>query len=62
MNFFIFSLALICMVITLLVCTVGIVFMATGGERNEKYGTKLMAARVYMQAISLGLVALAFAT
>lgn len=60
MNYFIFSLALIAMLLTLLVCVAGIVLMATGGEKNRKYGTRLMAARVYMQAISLGLIALAF--
>ncbi len=48
------------MVATLLVCMTGIILMATGGELNRKYGVKLMAARVYLQAISVVLVALAF--
>lgn len=48
------------MVLTLIVCTIGIVLMANGGEANRKYGTKLMAARVYLQAISIVLVAIAF--
>jgi len=61
MNITIFILALIAMVATLVVCTAGIVLMAMGGETNSKYGTKLMAARVKMQAISLILIALAFA-
>jgi uncharacterized BrkB/YihY/UPF0761 family membrane protein len=60
MNIYVFIFALIFMVLTLLVCTVGIILMATGGEVNKKYGTKLMAARVYLQAISLALIAFAF--
>ncbi len=48
------------MLLTLLVCTAGIVLMASGGEMNRKYGTKLMAARVYLQAISLVLIVIAF--
>jgi hypothetical protein len=60
MNMSIFIAAVGFMLLTLLVCTLGIILMATGGKANRKYGTKLMAARVYLQAISLGLVALAF--
>jgi 5-bromo-4-chloroindolyl phosphate hydrolysis protein len=59
-NIPIFITALIFMVLTLVVCTLGIIFMAIGDDRNTKYGTKLMAARVYLQGISLSLVALAF--
>lgn len=50
------------MLLTLFVCTAGIVLMAGGGELNKKYGTKLMAARVALQGISLVFVALAFAS
>jgi uncharacterized membrane protein len=60
MNHTVFAIAGIFMLLTLLVCTAGIILMATGGEANKKYGTKLMAARVYLQAISIGLVAFAF--
>ena len=62
MNHTLFAIAGLFMLLTLLVCTVGIILMATGGEANKKYGTKLMAARVYLQAISIALVALAFAS
>lgn len=54
------TLAIIFMVFTLIACGAGIVLMASGGDLNRKYATKLMAARVYLQAISLGLIALAF--
>lgn len=62
MNVTIFLLAGFFMLLTLIVCGVGIFLMASGGEKNKKYGTKLMAARVYLQAISLLLVAFAFSS
>jgi hypothetical protein len=60
MNAPLFLIALVFMFATLIVCGAGIFFMATGGEMNRKYATKLMAARVYLQAISLVLIAIAF--
>ena len=60
MNPYLFLVALFFMVLTLAACTIGIVLMASGGELNKKYGTKLMAARVYLQAISLFAVVIAF--
>lgn len=60
MNYTLFVLTGIFMLLTLIVCTAGIILMATGGELNRKYGVKLMAARVYLQAISIVLVALTF--
>ena len=60
MDHTIFAIAGIFMLLTLVVCTVGIILMASGGDINKKYGTKLMAARVYLQAIAIGLIALAF--
>lgn len=62
MNHTIFAIAGIFMLMTLFVCTAGIVLMAGGGEMNRKYGTKLMAARVTLQGISIALIALAFAS
>ncbi len=50
------------MLLTLFVCTAGIVLMASGGELNRKYGTRLMSARVTLQGISILLIALAFAS
>ena len=60
MNTPIFIIALIFMLLTLLVCAAGIFLMAMGDEVNSKYGNKLMYARIYLQAITLVLVALAF--
>ena len=37
----------------------GIVSMTKGGEFNEKYGNKLMQARVYFQGLALLFFALA---
>jgi hypothetical protein len=61
MNHTLFAIAGVFMLMTLIVCTIGIILMAAGGEANRKYGVRLMAARVYLQAISIFLVALAFA-
>ncbi len=38
----------------------GIFSMAKGGEFNKKYGNKLMQARVWLQGLTLALLALAF--
>lgn len=62
MNHTIFFIAGIFMLLTLFVCTAGIVLMASGGELNRKYGTRLMSARVTLQGISILLIALAFAS
>ena len=48
------------MFLTALALGTGIVLMAKGGELNQKYGNKLMQARVWMQGIAIGLLALAF--
>jgi hypothetical protein len=39
----------------------GIILMARGGKANEKYGNKLMVARVTLQGLVLLLVAMLFA-
>ena len=46
----------------LVVLILGIVSMIKGGEFNEKYGNKLMQARVYLQGLALALLAIAFLT
>ena len=38
----------------------GIGVMIKGGKTNEKYGNKLMQARVMLQGVALALFALAF--
>ena len=48
----IFSLA------TLGVLIAGLIVMARGGKVSKKYSNKLMIARVVMQAIAIGVIAL----
>jgi hypothetical protein len=43
------------------VLAVGVISMARGGEFNQKYGNKLMQARVAAQALAVLLLFLAFA-
>lgn len=38
----------------------GIFSMAKGGEFNKKYGNKIMQARLWLQGLTLGLLALVF--
>ncbi|MEZ5813317.1 MAG: twin transmembrane helix small protein [Alphaproteobacteria bacterium] len=38
----------------------GLFAMVKGGEFNEKYGNKLMQARVLLQGLALALLALAY--
>ena len=44
----------------LAVMAIGIVSMIKGGDFNKKYGNKLMQARVVLQGLALGLLALAY--
>lgn len=60
MNSTIMIIAMICMLLTLLICFAGIFVMASGEEKAQKYGNKLMVMRVSMQALSIILIALAF--
>ncbi len=39
---------------------IGIFSMAKGGDFNKKYGNKLMQARVILQAVAIGLLAIAY--
>lgn len=43
------------------VLAVGVISMARGGEFNQKYGNKLMQARVAAQAAAVVLLLIAFA-
>ncbi len=49
----------IAMLATLGALGMGLFVMTRGGEFNEKYGNKLMQARVILQATALALFALA---
>lgn len=44
----------------LVVLVLGIILMATGGEKNRQYGNKLMGLRVSLQALALLLLAVLF--
>lgn len=48
------------MILTLAVLAVGMFAMIKGGEFNEKYGNKLMQARVLFQGLAIMLFVLAF--
>jgi len=50
------------MLATALALIVGIVLMARGGEANRKYGNKMMVARVALQALALGVLAVLLMT
>lgn len=53
---------IVAMLLTLAVLAIGMVSMIKGGEFNQKYGNRLMRARVILQGIALALFALAFMT
>lgn len=48
-----FILTIISMLIVLGILIAGLTVMTKGGELNEKYGNKLMRARVYMQGCAI---------
>ena len=50
---------IIAMFLTLAALGMGLFAMVKGGEFNQKYGNRLMRARVTLQAIALALFALA---
>ena len=56
-----FTVSIIILVLAVLgVLVIGIVSMLKGGEFNEKYGNKLMQARVGLQGLALLMMALAY--
>lgn len=50
----------VAMIALVIVMFVGIAFMAKGGALNDKYGNKLMFARVGLQVLVLVLVGVMF--
>ena len=52
----------VAMISTLIVLMIGIGAMLKGGKFNEKYGNKLMSARVILQGVALLFLALAILT
>lgn len=59
--FLIFLLIVACALV-LLSLAAGLIMMIRGGTLNEKYGNKLMQARVTMQGIALLLFAIIYLT
>ncbi len=55
-----FTLMIIAMLAALGALVIGVFGMAKGGAFNNKYGNKLMRARVFLQAGALALFILAF--
>lgn len=62
MSMFFFIAALICMFAVVAVLATGLIAMSRGGDFNEKYGNKLMQARVYLQGLTLVLLAASYFT
>ncbi len=62
MNSIFIILMAVAMISTLIVLIIGIAVMMKGGEFNQKYGNKLMSARVILQGIALLFLALAVLT
>lgn len=62
MSGFFFTAMIIAMLATLAVLGIGLVSFIKGGAFNEKYGNKLMRARVIMQGVALAMFALAVLT
>ena len=60
MNNFFTICMLLAMLAALSVLGLGIFSMAKGGDFNKKHGNKLMQARVILQGVALGLLALAY--
>jgi Hypoxia induced protein conserved region len=54
--------ALLAMVCVVGVLIIGLFSMVKGGAFNEKYGNKLMQARIALQGLALMLLALAYFT
>jgi hypothetical protein len=59
MSGFFFIAMIIAMLLTVAVLGMGLFSMVKGGEFNQKYGNRLMRARVIMQGVALALFALA---
>ena len=49
------------LLLVLAVLATGVISMARGGEFNQKYGNRLMQARIAAQAVAVLLLFLAFA-
>jgi len=57
---FTFVLVIFFMLATLAVLLAGVILMMKGGKLNQKYGNKLMVARVALQALAIAALALGY--
>lgn len=55
------SILILLLLAVVVVLVSGVVLMGIGGKANEKYGNKLMVARVTLQGLALLLLLLLFA-
>lgn len=60
MNSFLTVLIVLSMLSVVGVLALGIISMIRGGEFNQRYGNKLMQARVILQGLTVALLALAY--
>lgn len=60
MNSFLTVLIILSMLSVIGVLALGIISMIRGGEFNQRYGNKLMQARVILQGLTVALLALAY--
>lgn len=60
MNAFLYICLALAMLAVTGVLALGVVSMLRGGEFNQKYGNRLMQARVMLQGVALALLALAY--
>ena len=62
MSGFFFTATIVSMLAVLAILITGMVAMTKGGAFNEKYGNRLMRARVIMQGVALAFFALTILT
>lgn len=62
MESFFFIMTLVTMLAVVITLAAGLILMSRGGEKNKKYGNRLMQARVMLQGLAIVFFMLAIAT
>ncbi len=62
MGSFFFIMTLVTMLAVVITLAAGLIVMGRGGEKNKKYGNRLMQARVFLQGLAIVFFMLAIAT
>lgn len=62
MGSFFFIMTLVTMLAVVITLAAGLIVMSRGGEKNKKYGNRLMQARVFLQGLAIVFFMLAIAT